>query len=126
MRTSPSRTTEARRHAAWLVIVALASCGVWLQAQGRGGQAAPPQTARAMAPIGLTGYWTAVITEDWHVRMLTAPKGDFGSGAPGAIEMPGGGKIGTGPNPAFQGNVPYKPEGALAALRWDPAKDENE
>jgi hypothetical protein len=58
--------------------------------------------------------------------MLTAPKGDFGSGAPGAIEMPGGGKIGTGPNPAFQGNIPYKLEGAQAALKWDSAKDEAE
>jgi hypothetical protein len=96
-----------------------------LRAQA-GGRGAPPPTAKARAPIDLTGYWTAVISEDWHVRMLTAPKGDFGSGAPGVIEMPGGGKIGTGPNPAFQGNIPYKPEGAQAALRWDPAKDEAE
>ena len=33
------------------------------------GQAVSP-SARASAPIDLTGYWTALITEDWHVRML--------------------------------------------------------
>jgi len=26
-----------------------------------------------------------VLTEDWHVRMYTASKGDFGSGPPGAV-----------------------------------------
>jgi hypothetical protein len=34
--------------------------------------------------------------------------------------------IGTGPNPSDQGNVPYKVEGAQAAMKWDPAKDEAE
>ena len=98
---------------------AVAAALVWLSQ-------VPPPAAKALAPIDLTGYWTAVITEDWHVRMLTAPKGDFGSGAGGAIEMPGGGAIGTGANPAALGNIPYKPVGAQAALRWDPAKDEAE
>jgi hypothetical protein len=58
--------------------------------------------------------------------MLTAPKGDFGSGAPGAIENPGVGAIGVGANPSDDGNIPYKPAGAQAALKWDPAKDEAE
>jgi hypothetical protein len=93
-------------------------------AQGRGG--GPPPTAKAGAPIDLTGYWTAVITEDWHVRMLTAPKGDFGTGAPGVIENPGVGRIGLGPNPAEKSNIPYNPVGAKAALAWDAAKDEAE
>ncbi len=87
-------------------------------------QAAPPPTAKAIAPIDLTGYWTAVITEDWHVRMLTAPKGDFGGGAAGTIENPGVGFIGAGPNPSAQGNIPYKAAAAQAAMKWDPAKDE--
>ena len=77
-----------------------------------------------MAPIDLTGYWTAVITEDWHVRMLTAPKGDFGSGAAGTIENQGVGFIGAGPNPSAQGNIPYTAAAAQAAMRWDPARDE--
>ena len=93
---------------------------------GRGGRAGTPSTAKAMAPIDFTGYWTAVITEDWHVRMLDAPPGDFGTGAAGAIVTPGSGPAGVGPNPAAQGNIPYRPEGARAALKWDPAKDEAE
>ena len=31
--------------------------------------------ARAAAPIDITGYWVAVITEDWRWRMMTPPKG---------------------------------------------------
>jgi hypothetical protein len=88
-------------------------------AQGRGGRgAAPPAPAKADAPIDLTGYWTAVITEDWHQRMLTAEKGDFGTGAPGAVVTPGG-----RPGPS---NIPFNPNGRKIALAWDPAKDEAE
>jgi hypothetical protein len=90
-----------------------------LGAQGRGGRgAAPPPPAKVQAPIDLTGYWTAVITEDWHQRMLTAEKGDFGTGAPGAVATPGG-----RPGPS---NIPYNPNGRKTALGWDPAKDEAE
>jgi hypothetical protein len=96
-----------------------------VHAQGRGAQAAPP-TAKAIAPIDLTGYWTAVLTEDWHVRALTAPRGDFGSGPAGTIENPGVGFIGAGPNPSAQGNIPYKAEAAQIAMKWDPAKDDAE
>jgi hypothetical protein len=86
-------------------------------AQGRGGgRGGAPVTAKAEAPIDLTGYWTAVITEDWHQRMLTAEKGDFGTGAPGAVTLPGG-----RPGPS---NIPFNPNGRKVALAWDPAKDE--
>ena len=97
-----------------------------MQAQAGGGRGAAAPTAKAIAPIDLTGYWTAVITEDWHVRMLTARRGDFGSGVAGTIENPGVGFIGAGPNPSAQGNIPYKAAAAQAALKWDPAKDEAE
>ena len=93
-------------------------------AQGARGQGRAPVTAKASAPIDVTGYWTAVLTEDWHVRMLTADKGDFGSGPPGAVAQIVTGKIGVGANPAKDGNIPYNLKGAEAALAWDPAKDE--
>src|SRR5262245_55564415 len=98
-----------------LLVAALVSVlgSVALQTQGRGGL---PATAKAIAPIDLTGYWTAVVTEDWHVRMLTAPKGDFGTGPPGVIENPGVGLVGTGPNPAEHSNIPYRAAAAQAAL----------
>lgn len=87
----------------------------------QGSQPAPP--AKAAAPIDLTGYWTAVVTEDWHVRMMTASKGDFGSGPPGAVGQVSVGRLGTGANPAQDGNIPYNLKGAQTAMAWDPAKD---
>jgi hypothetical protein len=56
------------------------------------------QTAKAAAPIDLTGYWVAVVTEDWRYRMLTAPKGDYYS-------------------------LPLTPEARKVADTWDAAKD---
>lgn len=35
------------------------------------------RSAKAAAPIDLTGYWVSLVTEDWRYRMLTAPKGDY-------------------------------------------------
>ncbi len=60
-------------------------------------QQAPP-TARAVAPTDFTGYWVAVVTEDYRWRMMTPPKGDVSS-------------------------IPVTPEGRRATEAWDPAKD---
>jgi len=95
---------------------------VVVEGQGQGAQRATP-TAKASAPMDLTGYWTAVITEDWHVRMPIARKGDFGSGPPGAVSQVMLGRLGEGANPAQDGNIPYNLKGAQAAMGWDPAKD---
>jgi hypothetical protein len=111
-----------RRCAAALLLV----LPVGMYAQGRGGRGAAPQPAKTVAPIDLTGYWTAVITEDWHTRMLTAPKGDFGTGTKGAVTLPGGRGVGGGGNPATLGNIPYNAAGGKAAMEWDSAKDEAE
>ena len=34
---------------------------------------------RVAAPVDLTGYWVAVVTEDWRWRMVTPLKGDAAS-----------------------------------------------
>jgi hypothetical protein len=65
----------------------------------RGAPAGPPPTAKAAAPVDLTGYWISLVTEDWRFRMLTPKKGD---------------------NP----NVPLNAEGRRVFDQWDPAKDE--
>jgi len=88
-------------------------CNVHAQDRGRG--AAPPQTAKQAAPFDITGYRVSVITEDWHVRMLTPPKGDFGSGT-NVEGLPSGGG----------GNIPYNAEGTRTGKAWDLAKDEAE
>jgi hypothetical protein len=74
--------------------IVVLSCVV--SAQGRQGGA--PVTARAAAPIDLTGTWVSVVTEDWRWRMRTPPKGDYAS-------------------------VPLNPAGIKAADAWDPARD---
>src|SRR4051812_47751951 len=103
--------------------------GLWLwspwNAQGQGQRGVAP-TAKASAPLDLTGYWTAVLTEDWHVRMFTAPRGDFGSGPPGTVAVVSTGRLGVGANPAQDGNIPYNLKGAQAAMAWDAAKDESD
>ena len=43
------------------------------------GAAQETVTAREVAPVDLTGYWTAVVTEDWRWRMVTPPRGDYAS-----------------------------------------------
>ncbi len=61
--------------------------------------AAPaPGTARALAPIDLTGNWVSIVTEDWRFRMVTPPKGDYAS-------------------------VPLNAAARAVADAWDPAKD---
>jgi hypothetical protein len=85
---------------AGLVVIHLAATAA-MQAQpqaGRGAAPAPP-TPRAAAPIDVTGYWVAYITEDWRWRMVTPAKGDYAS-------------------------IPLNVEGKRVADLWDPAKDE--
>jgi hypothetical protein len=56
--------------------------------------AEPPRVGREGALVDLTGIWESVITQDWHVRMVTPPKGDYS-------------------------NIPLNPEGRRIADRWD-------
>ena len=68
-----------------------------IHAQGRAG--GPPPTAQASAPIDLTGYWVAVVNEDWRYRMVTPPKGEYGG-------------------------VPITKEALQIVNNWDPTADE--
>ena len=60
---------------------------------------AQTKSAKAAAPIDLTGYWVSVVTEDWRWRMVTPAKGDYAS-------------------------IPITPGAKKLADTWDPAKDE--
>ncbi len=73
-----------------------ASC---LFAQPSGAPAAAASTAKASAPVDMTGYWVAFVTEDWRFRMITPRKGDYQA-------------------------VPMTPEARKVADAWDPAADE--
>jgi hypothetical protein len=52
-----------------------------------------------VAPVDLTGYWVALVTEDWRFRMITPRKGDFQA-------------------------VPMTQEARQVGNAWDPAADE--
>jgi hypothetical protein len=65
------------------VVLILAAAHLAAQApaggRGAGRQGGPPATARAAAPVDLTGQWVSVVSEDWRWRMVTPPKGDYAS-----------------------------------------------
>jgi len=93
-----SQLSKRAQSAAFIAVLVVAQAG--LHAQGRGrGAAQPPATARAAAPMDLTGYWVAEITEDWRWRMVTPGKGDYMS-------------------------IPINPAAQKVADAWDPAKDD--
>jgi hypothetical protein len=80
-----------------LLIIFLAAAAV-AHAQGRG-QRGAPVSAKAVAPVELTGYWVSVVSEDWRHRMTTPRKGDYES-------------------------LPLNAEGRRVADIWDLAKDD--
>jgi hypothetical protein len=67
--------------------------------QGRGGPPNAGGTAKASAPVDMTGYWVAYVTEDWRFRMVTPRKGDYQA-------------------------VPMTEQARKMADAWDPAADE--
>lgn len=60
------------------VAALLATVSLVQARQGRGA-AGPPPTARASAPADLTGYWVAVVSEDWRFRIATPRARDYES-----------------------------------------------
>jgi len=87
-----------------MVAAVVAALAVNVFAQGRGaapeGRAGGPPSARANATFDPTGYWVAIVSEDWRWRMVTPAKGDVVS-------------------------IPLSAEGLRVAEAWDPAKDES-
>jgi hypothetical protein len=58
------------------------ACAGWLAPATLAQQPQPSAAAglyQRFAPIDLTGTWVSVVTEDWAVRMIVPPKGDFAS-----------------------------------------------
>jgi hypothetical protein len=82
----------------WGIAVLVVAAVVSLDAQrgGRGEGAAA--SARASAPLDLTGQWVSLVTDDWRWRMVSPPKGDVLY-------------------------VPVNDAGRKVAEQWDPAKD---
>jgi hypothetical protein len=83
----------------WAAALFILSLSPSIYAQRGQRAAGPPPTAKASAPIDLTGYWVSVVSEDWRWRMVTPAKGDFNS-------------------------MPLNAEARKVANAWDPAKDD--
>ena len=88
-----------RARSSAILAALLASVPLGAQGGGRGGAPQGLQTAKGGSPIDLTGYWVSLVTQDWRLRMVAPPKGDY-----------------TG--------VPLNAEARKIADAWDPAKDE--
>jgi hypothetical protein len=83
-----------------VVLGALACAAALPRAAGQDRSAGVAATkAKASAPVDLTGYWVALVTEDWRFRMVTPPKGDYRT-------------------------VPLTEAARKIADGWDPAPDE--
>jgi hypothetical protein len=61
-------------------------------------QTAAQAVYQRLAPIDLTGTWVSVVTEDWHLRMITPGKGD-------------------------DEGLPLNAEGRRITNLWDPKRD---
>lgn len=95
------RHSSRRAAAAGVSLVMLAVSASAVAQPGPGGFGGPPQqqqSAQESAQVDLTGYWVALVTEDWLWRMVTAPRGDATS-------------------------VPLNPAGRRIAGEWDPERD---
>jgi hypothetical protein len=83
------------KNAFLLIMTMLTAASVFAQTRG-----AAPRTPKDGAVIDMTGYWVAIVSEDWRFRMITPPKGDF---------------------PDI---TPLNDAGKKIANAWDAAKDE--
>ncbi len=82
-----------------IVLLVSLTAGTLVFAQGGPQRGGPMPTAKAVAPVDLTGYWESVVTdEDWVYRMVTPRPGDYAG-------------------------VPLRPAGVRLMDAWNPAKD---
>jgi hypothetical protein len=88
---------SAGRHVSSAQRSLLRLCALALMTHVTLGAQGPP-SARAQAPRDITGYWVAVVSEDWHWRMVTPRKGDVTS-------------------------LPLNAEGRRVANAWDPSRE---
>src|SRR5215469_6250697 len=87
----------------YVAVLAFAAAFSGIEAQGQGSQAGQlaagaQATARASAPKDFTGYWVSVVSEQWHLRMLMPPKGEYAM-------------------------LPLNAQARTAAEMWTPAQD---
>lgn len=93
-----ARKVSAMSKACTFLFIVTLSATVFAQGGGPGQGQAQQRSAQEGAQADLTGYWVALVTEDWPWRMITPPKGDTTS-------------------------VPLNDEGKRVANEWDLDRD---
>jgi hypothetical protein len=99
----------------WMAVTLALLCPLAIAAQPPapgGGRGQPGASARAAAPVDLTGYWVSIVTEDWIERMSpeSPPSGVVGGGRGGR----GGGRGGA---PQVTSTDPCRAYGAAGSMR---------
>src|SRR5829696_4804057 len=127
MDTMPDPKMRWQRPSSWFAaaLIVAVPIAVFAQAgQGRGGPgAAGPGrgagvSAKAAAPVDLTGYWVSLVTEDWIERMSPdSPPSGVGRGGRGVFDGGGGAPDGTQPPAATGKPDPCRAYGAAGSLR---------
>jgi len=80
-------------------MLVLAALGVSTPLYAQRVETASSPSARATAPIDLTGYWVSYVTENWRYRMVTPAKGEYR-------------------------RIPVSPAAVPIINAWDPAADD--
>ena len=126
----PTTRDAAETWLAFLLILAMPIVALAQGGQGRGGDAqgqgrggpggrgGAPASARAAAPVDLTGYWVSIVTEDWIERMSPdSPPSGVGRGGRGQFDPTGGAGL-DGPAAAGAASKdPCRAYGAAGSLR---------
>jgi hypothetical protein len=60
-----------------VAVLAFVAAFAGIEAHGQAAAAQGAATGRASAPKDFTGYWVSVVSEQWHLRMLMPPKGEY-------------------------------------------------
>jgi hypothetical protein len=110
------QTTGLWLAAAMLIAVPLTLLAQAPQGPPGGGRGAAP-SAKAAAPVDLTGYWVSIVTEDWIERMAPdSPPSGVGRGGRGQFDG-GGPPAGAAPATAAAPTDPCRAYGAAGSLR---------
>jgi hypothetical protein len=100
-RVLEGRTISYISAAVLLLLAFVALHSTWAGQAPAANAAKPVATAKDSALIDMTGYWVAIVNEDWRWRMITPVKGDYAS-------------------------LPLNAEAKRVADAWDPEKDKAE
>jgi hypothetical protein len=73
----PRASGRCRMLTAVCLVVGVAFSSAYCRGAESGATAPETKSARAIAPVDLSGYWVSVVTQDWRFRMTVPGKGEY-------------------------------------------------